>query len=89
MSEHPDRSHLVRHVEDAQDKYLLHYGEGFLYESLPVGSRVIYPPEPFAGIPDVRGAIAQAVENPLEADPLSAQLRPGMKVTIAFDDISL
>ncbi|MAF13220.1 transcriptional regulator [Candidatus Poribacteria bacterium] len=89
MSEHPDRSHLVRHVQDAREQYLLHYGEGFLYESLPVGSRVIYPPEPLPGIPDVRGAIAQAIESPLEADPLSAQLRPGMKVTIAFDDISL
>ena len=31
MAEHPDRSHLVRHVQDESERYLLHYGEGFLY----------------------------------------------------------
>lgn len=89
MAEHPDRSHLVRHVQDESERYLLHYGEGFLYEHLPVGTRVLYPPEPFPGIVNVRGAIEQAIDNPIESDPLSARLRPGMKVTIAFDDISL
>ncbi|RMF84430.1 MAG: DUF2088 domain-containing protein, partial [Nitrospinota bacterium] len=42
-----------------------------------------------APLPDVDGAIEHALEHPLGCDPLSAQLRPGMKVTIAFDDISL
>src|SRR6478609_4256172 len=40
-------------------------------------------------IDDVGGAIGQALDNPLGADPLSAQLQPGMRLTIAFDDISL
>ena len=38
---------------------------------------------------DVDGAIESALEHPLGCDPLSAQLRPGMRVTIAFDDLSL
>jgi hypothetical protein len=85
----PDRSHLVQYVEDDRKRYLLHYGEGFLFERFPKGTRVIYPPPPLPGLRDFRSALAQAVEHPLECDPLSAQLRPGMKVTILFDDISL
>ncbi|GIX06427.1 MAG: hypothetical protein KatS3mg115_0830 [Candidatus Poribacteria bacterium] len=85
----PDRSHLVQYVQDERRRYLMFYGEGWLYESLPKGSRVIYGPEPLPGVPDVRAAVEQAIENPIETEPLSAQLRPGMKVTIVFDDLSL
>ncbi|MCY7393079.1 MAG: nickel-dependent lactate racemase, partial [Leptolyngbyaceae cyanobacterium CAN_BIN12] len=68
---------------------MFHYGEGFQVEALPVGTRVIYPPPPLNPIKDVEGAIEQAIEQPLGCDPLSAQLKPGMKVTIVFDDLSL
>jgi hypothetical protein len=84
-----DRSDCVRTVERAGDHFLFHCGEQFLWEPLPVGTRVLYPPPPLPGIADVDGAIEEALENPLGADPLSAQLRRGMKLTIAFDDISL
>jgi hypothetical protein len=50
---------------------------------------VLYPPQPLPGIQDKESAIEHALENPLGADPLSAQLKPGMRLTIAFDDISL
>ena len=68
---------------------ILHYGEDFLLEDMPVGTRVIYPKQPFAGLPNPRAAIRWALNHPLEADPLPSQLKPGMKVTIAIDDISL
>jgi hypothetical protein len=84
-----DRSDCVRTVERAGEHFLFHSGEQFVWEPLPAGTRVIYPPPPLPGIADVDRAIEQAIENPLGADPLSAQLRPGMKLTIAFDDISL
>src|SRR5262249_54313722 len=84
-----DRSDCVRTVERAGEHFLFHCGEQFLWEPLPAGPRVLYPPPPLPGITDVDGAIEHALEQPLGADPLSAQLRPGMKVTIAFDDISL
>lgn len=87
-NEMPDRSDCVR-ILDRPEKMLFHYGEGFLYESLPAGTRVIYPPEPLPAIEDVEGAIAHALDHPLGCDPLSAQLRPGMKVTIVFDDLSI
>ena len=84
-----DRSNCVRTVERDGEHFLFHSGEQFGWESLPRGSRVLYPPPPLPAIEDVDGAIAQALDHPLGADPLSAQLKPGMKVTIAFDDISL
>ena len=84
-----DKEQLITYVEDPRQRYFFHYGEAFRYEPLPVGTRVIYPPPPLHPIQDVDGAIEHALQNPLEADPLSAQLKAGMKVTIAFDDISL
>ena len=85
----PDRSDCVRTVERDGEHFLFHSGEQFVWESLPPGTRVLYPPPPLPALEDEDGAIENALENPLGADPLSAQLRPGMKLTIAFDDISL
>ena len=84
-----DRSELVTYVQRPSERYLFHNGEGFRFEALPVGTRVVYPPPPLPPIQDVDGAIEEALEHPLGCEPLSAQLRPGMRVTIAFDDISL
>src|SRR5437764_12172566 len=41
------------------------------------------------GLPNREAAIRYALNHPLGCDPLFAQLEPGMKVTIAVDDISL
>lgn len=84
-----DKEKLVTYVDDRSARYAFHSGESFRYERLPLGTRVIYPPPPLPPLPDVDGAIEEALENPLACDPLSAQIRPGMKVTIAFDDISV
>jgi lactate racemase len=64
-------------------------GEDLLLEDLPVGTRVIYPKPPLEGLPNVKSAIRWAINHPEGCDPLHAMLRPGMKVTIALDDISL
>ena len=71
------------------EKLLFHYAENFLYEEVPEGTRVIYAPPPLEAIKAVKAATEQAIENPLGCPPLSAQLRPGMKVTVAVDDLSL
>src|SRR5207245_10778373 len=65
------------------------HGEGFRLEKLPVGSRVVYPPSPVAPLPDTDDAIRAALLRPVGMDPLPSLLRRGMKLTIAFDDISL
>jgi hypothetical protein len=68
---------------------IMFYGENFLLEDLPVGTRVVYPRRPLAGLPNPRAAVRYALNHPEEMDPLHALLVPGMKVTIAVDDISL
>jgi lactate racemase len=84
------RPGFVLEVDSSTPPILFHHGEGFRQEKLPAGrSRVIYPPEPLAGVPDPDAAIDHALDHPLDSDPLSARLFPGMKLTIAFDDVSL
>ncbi len=83
------RPGLVLETDRSTPPMLFHHGEGFRLERLPVGSRVIYPPEPVEPLPDPDEAIRQALLHPIDSDPLPALLHPGMKLTIAFDDISL
>ena len=83
------RPGFVLEVDQRTPPLLVHQGEGLRLETFPRGTRVIYPPESLPGLPDLDGAIAQALENPENSEPLSALLRPGMRLTIAFDDISL
>src|SRR5947209_19640695 len=64
-------------------------GEDFILEDLPIGTRVIYPKPAIKGLPNRAAAIRHALNHPHDCDPLFAQLEPGMKVTIAVDDISL
>ena len=84
------RPGFVLDVDKSTPPILFHHGEGFRLEKLPAGrSRVIYPGEPFAALDDVEAEIHHALHNPLEMEPLPALLKPGMRLTIAFDDISL
>ncbi len=84
------RPGFVLEVDRSTPQTLFWKGEGFGLERLPVGSRVIYGPEPLAPLKDPDAAIRHALEHPLgDSQPLSSLLTPGMKLTIAFDDISL
>jgi hypothetical protein len=64
-------------------------GDRLLEVDLPAGTRVVYPRPPMEALKDVDAAIRYALNHPLGSDPLHAKLRPGMKVVIAIDDISL
>ncbi|MFO0666128.1 MAG: lactate racemase domain-containing protein [Polyangiaceae bacterium] len=64
-------------------------GDQLVQVDMPLGSRVIYPKPPLAGLKDPDAAIRYALNYPLNSDPLHARLRPGMKVLIAIDDISM
>ena len=84
------RPGFVLNVDKSYPGTLFWHGEGFRLEKLPEGSRVLYPPEAMPALRDPVSAIDQALDNPVgESEPLSALLRPGMKLTIAFDDVSL
>ncbi len=79
----------VRELNGSSTERLLWYGEDLIRVRFPPGSRVVYPKPTIPGLKDRNAAIRYALNHPEEADPLQAQLRPGMRVTIAIDDISL
>ncbi|MBV9660379.1 MAG: DUF2088 domain-containing protein [Acidimicrobiales bacterium] len=84
------RPGFVLEVDRSTPPILTWHGEGFRLEKLPAGrSRVIYAPEPLEPLGDPDEEIRQALLNPLDCDPLPTLLFPGMRLTIAFDDISL
>ena len=84
------RPGFVLDVDRSTPPILFWRGENYSLEKLPADrSRVIYAPEPEAPIDDIDAAIRHALLNPIEMDPLPTLLFPGMKLTIAFDDISL
>ncbi len=64
-------------------------GDTLIEVDLPVGTRCIYPKPPLEGIKDLDAAIRYAITHPHGSEPLYAKLRPGMKVLIAIDDISM
>jgi len=86
-----DVSHqdCVHFLEQNSAPRLLWFGEDLMRAKLPAGARVIYPKPTVPGLKDRDAGIRYALAHPEGMDPLAAQLRPGMKVTIAIDDISL
>ncbi len=84
------RPGFVLEVDRSTPPTMFWHGEGFRMERLPVGSRVVYPPDATAPLADPVAEINAALDNPLgDSAPLSSLLRPGMSLAIAFDDVSL
>ncbi|HEX4660722.1 MAG TPA: lactate racemase domain-containing protein, partial [Streptosporangiaceae bacterium] len=83
------RPGFVLEVDERTPPLLIHEGEGFRLEPLPLGTRVIYPPDSLPGIRQLDAAIQRALLSPAGIEPLPELLRPGMRLTIVFDDISL
>ena len=84
-----EREACIVEVTEGSPPTLFHAGESLRLERLPVGSRIVYPPPPMKGLGDPSAAISMALDSPLGMDPLDSLLRAGMRLTIAFDDISL
>lgn len=68
---------------------VLFAGDRLIEVDLPPGTRCIYPKPPLSPIRDVDAAIRYALNHPDGSEPLYAKLKPGMKVTIAVDDLSV
>ena len=83
------RPGFVLEVDERTPPLLLHEGESFRVQKFPLGTQVIYSPDSLPPIRDVNAAIRHALLNPHGSEPLPELLRPGMRLTIAFDDISL
>ena len=85
----PSKDRCVVTIHRSSAARVLHYGEGFLREKLPEGTRVLYPPPPLQPVRDVKQAVRYAIAHPEGSEPLFALLKPGMKITIGLDDISI
>src|SRR5437763_4027076 len=83
------RPGFVLDVDERTPPLLVHEGEGFRLQRFPLGTQVVYAPDPIPAVPDVTAAIRRALLEPVGSDPLPELLKPGMRLTIAFDDISL
>jgi hypothetical protein len=83
-----EESHIT-YQEKGSPPRVLFSGEDFLLEDVPEGTRIISARPPLEGVPNVKAAIRWAINHPEGMEPLHALLRPGMKVTLAVDDISL
>ena len=71
----PARQGLVLEVDRSTPPILFHHGEGFRFEKLPSGSRVIYPNEPVEAISNLPNEPVEVAE-PL-TEPLTSKATPG------------
>ncbi len=85
MSNHP----CVVTINHQSKPRVLFSGDQLVEVDLPIGTRVIYPKPPMEPLNDVKAAIRYAINHPENSEPLFAKLKPGMKVTIAIDDLSM
>src|SRR5439155_1294873 len=83
------RPGAVIEVDRNTPPVLFHFGEGIRLEKMPLGARIVYPPDPLEPIAHPERAIKRAIAKPLEDDPLKSLLQRGMKLTNAFDDLTL
>jgi hypothetical protein len=85
VSDHP----CVVTLDHRSKPRVLFRGDQLVEVDLPAGTRVVYPKKPMKGLPDPDAAVRYALNHPLDMPPLYALLEPGMKVTIAIDDLSM
>ena len=83
------RPGFVLEVDERTPPLLVHQGEGFRLQKFPLGSRVIYPPDSLPRLRGLRNHIRHALDHPHGSEPLKELLTPGMRLTIAIDDISI
>ena len=76
-------------LEKDSPPMMFNAGDGFHYEKLPEGTRVIYPPGPSTAARRPQRGHRAGAAQPMGMEPLHELLFPGMKLTIAFDDLSL
>jgi len=69
-------------------KHQIVSGDGFVSVDLPDDAQIVSPGFSLAleGTPDLAATVAGALDSPLDRPPLAAIARPGMRVTVAFDD---
>jgi len=62
------RPGAVIEVDRNTPPVLFHFGEGVRLEKLPLGARIVYPPDPLEPIAHAERAIKRALAKPLDDD---------------------
>jgi len=65
---------------------MMWYGDEIIFPDLPDGTRVLKPPEPLPVLRDAAAKVREALEDPIDHEPLSKLVDARSRVTIAFDD---
>src|SRR5688500_2722265 len=66
----------------------LAYGQGHLKVDLPDDVTTVIEPVHALGLPDEKGAVLNALANPILAKPLRDWIQPASRICIAFTDIT-
>jgi len=82
------RPGLVLTVDDRTRAFAVPAGESLRSVVLPVGARVVYPPEAVATLTDPLRAVADALAAPLGSEPLAARLHPGLRLTVSVEGVT-
>ena len=82
------RPGFVHEVDDRTPPLLVPSGSDFVTERFPLATKVVYPADPVPVAEDASTLIAAALADPVGSDPLVHRLRPGMKLTLTFTDVS-
>src|SRR5215831_10552328 len=69
-------------------KAQLAYGEGSVCVELPDRCTTIIEPTHTPGLPDERQSVLDALEHPIQTQPLRNWIKPGARVCIVFTDIT-
>ena len=74
-------------MKNTRTEYIA-YGDRQLRVEVPEQTRTIAAKPPMPPVPDIEGAVREALANPIAHEPLRKLVGPSSKVTIAFDDAS-
>jgi nickel-dependent lactate racemase len=69
-------------------KVKLAYGQGWLPIEFPDGRTTVIEPSHTQGLPDEKGALLRALEQPIASQPLRTLITPRTKICILFTDIT-
>ena len=74
-------------MADSRTEYLA-FGDGRVPPKVPDRTRTITARPPMTPVPDIEAAVRDAIASSIAHQPLRELVKPGARVTIAFDDAS-
>lgn len=83
------RPGFVLEVDERTPPLTVRSGADILRERFPLGTQVVYPPDPVRPLDDLDETIDQALAAPLDSAPLAERLRPGMRLTLTVSDATV